>query len=110
MNSLLFSLQWLRPVLRRGDGDDVAFLVEGQAVDAHLAVDAGREASVDEILVDAVVDDVPFVATWNLENAVMRRAENVVLGLLLDDHVVLLIDGDGIEGRFSRTVADVVVG
>ena len=57
-----------------------------------------------------MVDDVPLVLAGNLEDAVMGRAVDAVLGLLPDDHITLLIDGDGAEGRLAGAVADVVVG
>ena len=64
------------------------------------------------MLVDAVVDDVPVVALLRgqLQDAVVRRAIDALLGALLYDAVVLLIDGDGAEGRLGSAVAHVVVG
>ena len=91
-----------------GDGDDAALTVEGQAVDADLAVDAWL--MVNEVLVDAVVDNVPLVLAGQLQDGVVGRAVDLVLGLLLDDHVVLLVEGDGAEGLLRRAVAHVVVG
>ena len=76
----------------------MSFFVEGQTVDAYLAVDAGRKVAVDVVLVDAVVDDVPLVLAGNLQDAVVCRAVDAVLGLLLDDEVVLLVNGDRTEG------------
>ena len=52
-------------VKRGRDGDDAPLLVEGQAIDAHLAVDAGL--MVEEVLVDAVIDDVPLVLAGRSE-------------------------------------------
>jgi hypothetical protein len=75
----------------------MSLLVERQTVDAYLAMDAG--VLFDEVLVDAVIDDIPLVLAGDLEHTVMRCAVDFVLGFLLDDQVVLLIDGDGAEGR-----------
>ena len=83
-------------------------LVERQAVDAHFAVDA--RLAVDEVLVDAVVNDVPLILARNLEDGVMGCAVNLVFRLLLDDQVVLLIDGNRTEGRLRGAVTDVVIG
>ena len=95
-------------VERGRDGDDAPLLVEGQAIDAHLAVDAGL--MVEEVIVDAVIDDVPVVLAGYLEHRVVGRAVDAILGTLTDDHVVVLVDGDGAEGRLRRAVAYVVVG
>ena len=71
-------------------------------------MDAG--VAVHEVLVDAVIDDVPLILAGNLQDAVVRRAVNLVLGLLLNHQVVLFVNIDGAEGRLCRAVADVVVG
>ena len=83
-------------------------LVERQTVDAHLAMDAW--ITVHEMLVDAVVNDVPLVLARNLQDTVMGCTVNLVLGLLLDNQIVVLVDVDGAERRLCRAVADVVVG
>lgn len=71
-------------------------------------MDAG--VLVQEVLVDAVVDDVPLITAGNLEHAVVGGAVDAVLGLLTDDQIVLRVDADGAEGRLRGAVADVVVG
>lgn len=66
----------------RGDnGTDAAVFVEEEAVDANLAVIARAVGTI--ILVDAVVDDVPFVTSRNLDNRVMSCAVNLLRGILL---------------------------
>ena len=40
----------------------------------------------------------------------MGSAIDLVLGLLLDNHVAVLVDRDRTEGRLRRAVAYVVVG
>ena len=95
-------------VERRHDGNDAALLVERQFIDADLAMDAWLV--MDEVLVDTMINDVPLVLTRNLEHRVMSGAINLILGFLLDDEVVLLIDIDGTEGRLAGTVAYVIVG
>ena len=53
------------PGSRRGcDGHDATLLVEGHAVDAHLAMDA--RLVFHKVLVDAVIYDIPFVFSRNL--------------------------------------------
>ena len=73
-------------------------------------MDAWGKVAVDEVLVDAVVDDVPLVAAGNLQDGVVGRAEDAVFGLLADDQIVFRVDVDGAEWRLRRAVAHVVVG
>ncbi len=100
--------KWLWTVERRRDRDNLALLVERHLVNADFAMDAWFVA--DEVLVDAVVNDVPFVLAGNLEHRVMSCAIDLILGLLLDNEVIVFINRDGAKGRLRRTVAYVVVG
>ena len=93
---------------RRNNGNNTPLLIERHAVDADLAMDAWLV--MDEVLIDAMINDVPLVLARNLEHRVMSGAINLILGLLLDDEVIILIDIDGTEGRFRCAVANVVVG
>ena len=95
-------------VERRYDGNDTSLLVERHTVYTYLAVDA--RLVMNEVLVDAVINDVPLVLTRNLKHRVVGRAIDLVLGLLLDNHVAVLVDRDRTEGRLRRAVAYVVVG
>ena len=92
----------------RYDGNDTSLLVERHTVYTYLAMDAWLV--VNEVLVDAVINDVPLVLARNLEHRVMGSAVDLVLGLLLDNHVVVLVDRDRTEGRLRRAVAYVIVG
>ena len=78
------------------DGHDTTLLVEGHAVDAHLAMDAWL--AVHKVLVDAVIDDVPLVFAWNLKDGIMGCAVDFILWFLLDNEVVAFVDVDGAEG------------
>ena len=79
-----------------GDGDDVALLVELHLVDAHLAVHSGTAflAVVDEVFVDAVIDDVPLVLAGYLEHAVVGCAVDALLWHLTQHVIVLGVDGE----------------
>ena len=70
--------------------NDTALLVERQLVDTYLAMDA--RIVVNEVLVDAVINDVPLVLTGNLEHRVMSSAVDLVLGFLFDHHVIVFVD------------------
>ena len=104
----LFFAERLRTIERRCHRNDTSLLVERHAVDTYLAVDA--RLVMNEVLVDAVIDDVPLVLARNLEHRVVGSAIDLVLGLLLDNHVAVLVDRDRTEGRLRRAVAYVVVG
>jgi hypothetical protein len=86
----------------------MSLLVERQTVDAHLAMDA--RILIQEVLVDAMVDDVPLILAGNLEHRVVGCAVDLVLRLLLDDEVVVLVDSDRSEGRLTGAIAHMVVG
>ena len=88
--------KWFWTIERRNNGDDAALLIEGQLVDAHLAMDA--RILMEVMLVNAMIDNVPLVLARNLQHGVMSCAVDAVLGLLLDDEVVLLVNGDRTEG------------
>lgn len=97
--------------MRRNDWDDMAFLVEGHTVDAHFAVGAGFGAAVDVVLVDAVIDDVPFVLARQLEHRVVCGAVDKLVGLLEEDGGIGSVNHlDGSEGRLGRAVAYMIVG
>lgn len=62
--------------------------VELQAVYADFAVDAGAFFRGEVVLVDAVVDDVPFVRAGELQHGVVGGAVYFFLGVLDEDHGV----------------------
>lgn len=73
---------------------DGAVVVEFHAVDAHLAMETGAEVAINEIGIDAVIDEIPFVATGNLQHAVVGRAVDLLVGFLdEDDGLVGNLDG-----------------
>ena len=99
--------------MRWRDRQDAALLVERQTVDAYLAMGAGNtaaELAVYIVLIDAVIDNIPLVATRNLEHGVVGGSIDLVLGLLTDDKVALLVDADGPQRRLGGAVADMVIG
>ena len=83
----LFFAERLRTIKCWCHRNDTSLLVERHAVDTYLAVDA--RLVVNEVLVDAVINDVPLVLARNLEHRVMGSAVDLVLGLLLDNQIVL---------------------
>ena len=94
------------------DRDYVSFLVEGEAVDAHFAMssrNATSEFAVNIVFIDAVVNDVPFVFSRNLKDGVVGSAVDFVCRFLLDNHVVVGIDGDRTEWRLACAVAYMIV-
>ena len=60
-------------------------------------MNAGTLVTLDEVLVDAVVDDIPFVLAGNLEHGVVGGAIDFQFGHLLEDGR-LLGHLDGTEG------------
>ena len=59
-------------------------------------------------LVDAVIDDVPVVGTWDVDDRVMARAVDLVAGILDDDDGVLC-HFDGTLWRRAGAIGHVVV-
>ena len=107
-NSLLCLFKWLRSIERGFDRNDVALFVEGHLVNAHLTMDTWL--SFHKVLIDAVIDDVPFVFTWNLENGVVGCAVDFLFWYLLDDTVVLLVNLDVAQWTLAGAVTNVIVG
>ena len=71
-----FGLHGRHAVVGGADGQDGAVLVEEEAVDAYLAVEAGAHLLVEVGGVDAVVDDVPVVVAGHAYDAVVGGAED----------------------------------
>lgn len=71
----------------------MTFLVELQAIDAHFAMHSWHAiASAYEMLVDAMIDNIPFVLARDLEDGIVGGAINLILGALLDDAIVLFVE------------------
>ena len=103
--------QWFRAIECRDDGDDASLLVEGEAVDAYFAMGAGYAiAEIYIVPVDAMIDDVPLVVPWYLEDGVVGGAIDLVIGPLFNHAVAILVESDGAEGRFGCAVAHMIVG
>ena len=69
---------------------------------------ARTHGTLDVVLVDAVIDDVPLVLAWNLKDGVVGSAVDFVFWHLLKDDR-LLCHFDWSEWRFRGSVANVVV-
>ena len=67
-------------------GLDTTIREELHLVDAGLAVPTWTLAAIDVVLVDAVVYDVPFILTRNLQYAVVGRTIDLLLRTLDEDH------------------------
>ena len=92
MLSFLFLLQRLWTIQRRLYRDNLSALVERHLVDAGFAMNAWF--MVDEVLVDAMINNVPFILAWQLEDRVVSCSIDFLLWHLLDDPVVLLVNVD----------------
>jgi hypothetical protein len=65
---------------------------------------------VNVVPVDAVIDDVPFIFTGNLEDGIMGCAVYLIFGHLLNNTVILFVNFDFTQWRSAGAVAYVVVG
>ena len=75
-------------------GLDTAVGEELHLIDAGLAVPTWPLATIDVLLVDAVVYDVPFILARNLQHAVVGGTVDLFLGALdEDDRPVGYLDG-----------------
>ena len=86
----LFFAERLRTIKCWCHRNDTSLLVERHAVDTYLAVDA--RLVVNEVLVDAVINDVPFILAWNLKYRVVSCAVDELLGNLLEDSGVFAVN------------------
>ena len=93
----------------RSNGLDGSVGVKLHAVYADLTVNAGLLVSLDEVFVDAMIDNIPFVRARNVYNGVVSRAVDGVRRILLDDDW-LLCHGDGTERRLGCAVSHMVIG
>ena len=50
-------------------------------------MEAGAEVAINEIGIDAVIDEIPLVATGNLQHAVVCRAVDLLVGFLDEDDI-----------------------
>ena len=91
------------------NGKNYAIRVEAEVVYAYLTVEAGVHLTVEIGGVNTVVDNVPIVVTRYTDNAVVRRAIDVLLGQLLQDDG-MRCEVNGTERGVGGTVGDVVVG
>ena len=78
-------------------GLDASVGVELHLVDTSLAVPTGSLAPVEEVLVDAVVYDVPFILVRYLKHAIVCGAVDFLFGAL-DEDDRFIGNFDGAEG------------
>ena len=83
--------------------------IEEHAVDTGLAMNTWAFFPLNIILVDAMIDDVPFVASQYLKYTIVGRAIDFV-GRVLNEHDRLLSHLNGAQRLVTRSVGHMIVG